>query len=397
MTQPLLLRGTVVTGGRRIDDGVVQVDGDRIARVGPARDWPEAVRPDPTGHTLLPGLVDVHCHGGGGHGFPEADADGVRAAVAHHRAHGTTTLLASLVSAPPAVLAGRIDLLAPLVAEGLLAGIHLEGPFLSVARCGAQDPAALRPGDPALLAALLERAGGAVASVTLAPETAHYPLLLAVLAEHGALPSLGHTDATAAQTTAAVRAARGARLSATHLFNGMPPLHHRAPGPVAACLAAAARGEMVVELVADGHHLDDDTVATVFDLVGPDRIALVTDALAAAGMPEGRYPLGPMQVDVAGGVARLAPTAAGPGGALAGSTARLVDVVRRAVHGAGVDLTAAVRAAATTPAALLGRGHEIGELAPGRRADVLVTDSGLAPVAVLHASAWTGPPVPAPL
>ena len=393
MTGPLRLRGAVVTAGRLVDDGVVEVDGDRITRVGPARDWPEADRPAPTGHTLLPGLVDVHNHGGGGHGFPDADADGVRAAAAHHRAHGTTTLLASLVSAQPEVLAERIDVLAPLVAEGVLAGIHLEGPFLSEARCGAQDPAALRPGDPQLLRGLLDRAGGTVASMTLAPETAHYPALLDVLAENGVLPSLGHTDATAPATTAAIRAVRGGRLSATHLFNGMPPLHHRSPGPVAACLSAAARGEMVLELVADGHHLDDATVATVFDLVGPDRIALVTDAMAAAGMSDGHYRLGRLEVDVAGGVARLAPSALGPGGAIAGSTARLVEVVHRAVRHAGVDLPAAVRAATATPAALLGRGHELGELAPGRRADVLVTDGELEPVAVLAAGSWVAAPV----
>ena len=400
----LRLRGTVVTGGRRIDDGVVEVAGDRIARVGPAADWPEPVRPAPTGHTLLPGLVDLHCHGGAGHGFPEADAAGVRAAVAHHGAHGTTALLGSLVSAPPAVLAARIDVLAPLVAEGVLAGIHLEGPFLSAARCGAQDPAALLPGDPALLRRLLDRAGGTVASMTLAPETARYPELLEVLAEHGVVPSLGHTDATARQTTAAVRAASGAPLTATHLFNAMPPLHHRAPGPVAACLAAAARGEMVLELVADGVHLDDATVAMVFDLVGPDRIALVTDATAAAGMADGRYPLGPVTVDVVAGVARLARapagpgpagTTAGPGPAIAGGTAHLIDLVRRAVRHAGVELGAAVRAAATTPAAVLGLGHELGDLAPGLRADVVVADDDLRPVAVLRAGTWTGPAVPA--
>jgi N-acetylglucosamine-6-phosphate deacetylase len=390
----MLLRGAVVTGGQRIDDGVVEVVGDRIGRVGPATGWPEHLRPAPTGHTLLPGLVDVHCHGGAGHGFPEADADGVRAAVAHHRAHGTTALLGSLVSAPPAVLADRIDVLSPLVAEGLLAGIHLEGPFLSAARCGAQDPSALIPGDPVLLRRLLERAAGTVASMTLAPETAHYPELLAVLAEHRAVPSLGHTDTTAPATTAAIHAAGGVPMSATHLFNGMPPLHHRAPGPVAACLAAAARGEMVLELVGDGVHLDDATVAMVFDLVGPDRIALVTDAMAAAGMPDGRYPLGPMTVDVVHGIARLARTPDAPGGAIAGGTATMIDLVRRAVRYAGVDLAAAVRAASATPAALLGLGHELGDLATGLRADVVVTDGDLAPLAVLHAGAWTDVPVP---
>jgi len=206
-----------------------------------------------------------------------------------------------------------------------------------------------------------------------------------VLHEHGALPSFGHTDAGAAVTTAAIRAASSSgRLSATHLFNGMPPLLSRAPGPVAACLAGAARGERVVELVGDGVHLAPETVAAVFDLVGPAQVALVTDAMAAAGMPDGRYRLGALPVEVSGGVARLA-TAEGPG-AIAGGTARLVDVVRRTVA-AGVPLADAVRAASATPADLLGL-SDVGQLAAGMRADVLVTDADLNPTAVLRAGAW---------
>jgi N-acetylglucosamine-6-phosphate deacetylase len=381
-----VLRGRLVTGGTVVDDGVVTVVGDRIAYAGPTDRWNgiDGTLPPPApDRLLLPGLVDVHCHGGAGHGFPDDGVDGVRAAVDHHRAHGTTTLLASLVSAPAAVLRERLALLAPLVRAGELAGVHLEGPFLSAARCGAQDPAALVPGDPALLRELL--AGGGVRSMTLAPETAAADELVAVLREHGVLPSFGHTDAGAAEATAAIRAAaRTGRLSATHLFNGMPPLLSRAPGPVAACLAAAARGELVVELVADGVHLAPETVATVFDLVGPAQVALVTDAMAAAGMADGRYRLGALPVQVVGGVARLA-TVDGPG-AIAGGTARLVDVVRRTVA-AGVPLPDAVLAATATPAAMLGL-TDVGSLLPGMRADVLVTDAGIVPLAVLRAGAW---------
>lgn len=376
-----VLRGTVVTDGRTLPDGVVAIDGDRIAWVGPAGAWPgPSPLPPPSDSHVLPGLVDVHCHGGAGHGFPEAAAAGLHAAVAHHRAHGTTTLLGSLVSATAATLRERIAALAPLVRSGELAGIHLEGPFLAAARCGAQDPAAIVPGDPDLLDRLLDEGDGTVATMTLAPETPRYDELLAVLGRHGVLPGLGHTDATAARTTAAIREA-GPRVSATHLFNGMPELHHRSPGPVAACLAAAGRGEMVVELIGDGVHLADETVAAVFDLVGPDRIALVTDAMAAAGMPDGDYALGSMDVRVVDRVARLA----GPGGAIAGGTAHLVDVVRRAVRGGGVALGDAVRAASATPARLLGIDDEVGDLVPGRRADVLVTDGDLRPVRVLRA------------
>jgi len=145
-----------------------------------------------------------------------------------------------------------------------------------------------------------------------------------------------------------------------------------------------------VELIGDGVHLAVETVATVFELVGADQIALTTDAMAAAGMPDGRYPLGPMTVDVLGGVARLA-TEPGTIGAIAGGTARLLDVLRRTVRDAGVALPDAVTAATTTPARLLGLEAEVGDVTPGRRADLLITDHELVPHGVLRAGRWIGP------
>jgi N-acetylglucosamine-6-phosphate deacetylase len=381
-----LVRGDLVSSGRRVEDAVVLVEGERIAWTGPATDWPGLADelPAPSGLLILPGLVDVHCHGGAGHGFPEADADGMRAACELHLRQGTTTLLGSLVSAPAEDLERRVGALLPLVTSGLLAGIHLEGPFLSAARCGAQDPRSLVPGDPDLLRRLIEVGEGAIRSMTLAPETARLTELLDVLAAVDVTPSFGHTDASAASTRAAIEAVGGRRLGATHLFNGMPPLQSRAPGPVGACLAAAARGSMVLELIGDGVHLADETVAMVFDLAGADQIALITDAMAAAGMPDGRYPLGPMTVDVVAGVARLASERGEPG-AIAGGTSRLLDVLRRTVREAGVPLPAAVTAATRTPARLLGLDSEIGDVLPGRRADLLLTDRDLMPRAVLRA------------
>ncbi len=211
---------------------MVAVVDDRVGYAGPAAGFTGDLPPAAPDRLLLPGLVDLHCHGGAGGGFPDDDLPAVRAAAGHHHRHGTTTLVASLVSAPAEHLHRRLDLLRPLVAAGELAGVHLEGPFLAAARCGAQDPAALLPGDPQLLDELL--AGGGVVSVTLAPETAHADELVAVCRAHGVLPSFGHTDATAARTAQALRsAAATGRVSATHLFNGMPPMLSRAPGPVA--------------------------------------------------------------------------------------------------------------------------------------------------------------------
>ncbi|WP_211241255.1 N-acetylglucosamine-6-phosphate deacetylase [Pseudonocardia spinosispora] len=380
-----LLRGVVVSAGQRIDDGLVAVDGDRLSWVGPVRSWRGAPPPPPTERFVLPGLIDVHCHGGAGFGFPEADASGMTIAVEHHQAHGTTSLLGSLVSAPVDVLEKQIRILVPLVESGRLAGIHLEGPFLATAQCGAQDPNAIIPGDPEVLTGLLTAGEGHVRSMTLAPETPRFGELLRVMEEHRVLPSFGHTDASAAVTRAAIDRTGGAPVSATHLFNGMPQMHHRAPGPVAACLAGAARCALVVELIADGVHLADDTVSAVFDMVGPDHIALVTDAMAAAGMPDGRYPLGPKLVEVVDGVARLVDHPRG----IAGGTARLVDVLRRVVRRAGVPLVDAITSASSTPARLLGIDDEVGDLVPGRRADVLVTDADLTPVAVMRSGGWT--------
>ena len=258
----------------------------------------------------------------------------------------------------------------------------------------------MTPGDAELVRELAAAARGGLATMTLAPEVAGVvdggDDAVAALVDAGALPSFGHTDASAEQVDAGVARAVAllaeqpgagpARPTATHLFNGMRPPHHRDAGPVAACLAAAARGELVVELVADGAHLDAATVRAVFDLVGPGSIALVTDAMAAAGMADGDYVLGALAVRVRDGVARLASTSARDGdggGAIAGGTAHLLDVVRATVRG-GVRLVDAVRAAATTPAEVLGR-PELGALEAGRRADVLVVDEGLRVVRVRRA------------
>ncbi|AEI12956.1 N-acetylglucosamine-6-phosphate deacetylase [Cellulomonas gilvus] len=396
---PSLLRGRVVTPSTVIADGVVVIEGERLAWVGPAERLPAGLTaPAASDLTLLPGLVDLHCHGGGGTSFPDAvTAAEVAQAADEHLRHGTTTLVASLVTAPADVLLARTALLADAADAGVVAGIHLEGPFLSADRCGAQNPADMLAGDPALVRSIAHAARGHLVTMTVAPEVDGAHDVLEALVEAGALPSIGHTDASAEQVDAAADrtfdllaasdAARSERPTATHLFNGMRPVHHRDPGPVTACLAAAARGELVVELVADGTHLAAGTVRAVFDLLGADSIALVTDAMAAAGMPDGDYQLGPMAVRVADGVARIV-TEDGQAGAIAGGTAHLLDVLRFVVTH-GVPLVEAVRAAATTPATVLGR-RDVGALAAGRRADVLVVDDALRPLRVLRAGRQVG-------
>lgn len=378
-----VLRGRLVLADRVVDDGVVVLEGDRIAAAGPLgevpvpADGPPGDLPDDV--LLLPGLVDIHCHGGGGEEFGPDETSARRAAEHHHRA-GTTTVVASLVSAPREALLAGMRVCAGLAAEGLVAGVHVEGPFLSHARRGAQDPDALVGVDLGLVDDLADAGRGRWSVMTFAPELDGADELIRRLAEHRVVPAVGHTDASAGQTAKALSAAMAATGRpglVTHLFNGMPPLHHRAPGPAAACLAAAAWGEAVVELVADGVHLADETVSMVMDVAAPGSVVLVTDAMAACGMPEGRYTLGRLDVVVAGGTARLA-----DGSSIAGGVATLLDVVRRCVRHAGTSLVETVAAASRVPATVLGLDGEVGALAPGLRADVLAVDEALRPVAV---------------
>lgn len=388
------LRGRAVIGDLLLDDAVVAVRGDRVEAAGPAAQvlplLPDAVVERLAATSLLlPGLVDLHCHGAVGQDFASADESGARRAVQHHLRHGTTSLLASVVSLAPGRTTTALDVLGPLVHDGTVLGAHLEGPYLSVARCGAQDPHTLRDVDLPELAGWLGRAGGLVRTMTLAPERAGAGAAADLLRGAGAVPAAGHTDADEVTTSDFLRRAAscGQRALVTHLFNGMRPLHHRDPGPIAAALAAAARGAAVLELVADGVHLDDGTVRTVLDLVGPGAVALVTDAMAATGSADGRYRLGALDVDVSDGVARLA----GPppaGGAIAGGTTRLLDVVRRLVLDVGLPLVDVVRSASSTPAEVLGRGGELGSLLPGRRADLVVVDAGLHAVRVMQRGRW---------
>ncbi|CED90002.1 N-acetylglucosamine-6-phosphate deacetylase [Actinomyces succiniciruminis] len=400
---PSALRGRVVTPMQIIDDGIVVLAERHIAWVGPATEaaragWADLLataRSAPAGGYLLPGLVDVHCHGGGGESFPNAETPAqAMTAVREHRRHGTTSLVASCVTAAPEVLKARTRVLADLCDAGELAGIHFEGPFVSVERCGAQDPTYITDPDAALARELIALGRGHVATMTIAPEKPYITGddgVVAALIDGGALPSFGHTDAEAAPVRAALADAsariaaraeagapvRSARATATHLFNGMRPMHHRKPGPVPEFLAAAAGGECIVELIGDGVHLDPAIVRDMFETLGRENVVLITDALAAAGVPDGDYVLGSQAVTVSGGVARLT-----EGGALAGSTAHLLDVVRTTWRG-GVDLVDAVFAASCQGAEILGD-DSIGALEPGLWADVVVTDADLRPVTVIR-------------
>jgi N-acetylglucosamine-6-phosphate deacetylase len=357
----------VVTPDGVLEPGWVRVEDGRIAAV--ERGAPD--RSDLHGAVIVPGLVDIHCHGGGGASFDSADPEECARAAAFHRDRGTTTLVASLVSAAPSDIERRASVLSELADDGLVAGIHYEGPFLSVARKGAHDPALLRDPDPATVDRLLKVRH--VRMMTIAPELDGGLDALRRVRDAGALAAVGHTDAPYEVVRQATLA--GAQVG-THLFNGMRPLHHRDPGPILALLEAP---DVVVELIGDGVHLHPAIVAHVVRTAGAARTALVTDAMAAAGMPDGDYELGGLDVEVREGVARLA-----EGGSIAGGTATAASVLRRAVNDSGVPIEEAVRLSATTPAELLGL-TDRGAVAPGRRADLLVLDEDLTVRTVVRA------------
>ncbi len=380
---------TVAVSGNRTGtvsgDRTGTVSGDRTGAP-PAGGPGEATSTGPTGptgnptihsgYTIVPGFVDMHVHGGGGHTFTTADAGSARAAAGFHLDHGTTTMVGSLVSSPFPLMLDAIREFAPLVAGGVLAGIHFEGPYLSARRCGAQNPAYLR--DPARdeLLPLLEAGRGVIRMITMAPERDGALDAIRLVTDHGVVAAVGHTDATYERTMAAIGA--GARVG-THVFNGMRPIHHREPGPVLALLGSA---DVVCEFIADGTHLHDGALAFAATAGGPDRTALITDAMSAAGMPDGDYDLGGQQVTVSGGVARLARD-----GAIAGSTLTLDAALRRAV-GAGIALPDAVRMLSSTPARALGLADEVGAITAGLRADLVVLDEELRVVRVMRAGRW---------
>jgi len=385
MTAPALA-GRLVTADGILDKGVLEVRPDgTIGYVGPASGWsgppPEAVE------TIAPGYVDIHCHGGGGHTVTSGDPDEVAAAASHHLSRGTTTMLASLVSASTPDLVASIAAIAAVAETGSpVVGCHVEGPFLDPAHRGAHDPAHLRhPGSDEIatwLAAGVDDAGvETVRMVTLAPELPGAAAAAELLERSGVVVGLGHTGADARDFGEALRSLR--RPLVTHLFNGMEPLHHRRPGPVAASLDALAGGATHVELIADGVHLDDETVHLVFAVDPGRHVVLVSDAMVAAGMPDGDFELGSVRVRVVDGRAwtRTDPPS------LAGGTSHAADLVRRCVVHAGVDPVAAVAAATSTPAALLGL-DDRGNLATGLRADLVVLDRDWRVRRVMRGGDW---------
>ncbi|MDR3662067.1 MAG: N-acetylglucosamine-6-phosphate deacetylase [Mycobacterium sp.] len=378
----LITAGAMVLGDSVCRPAWLEIDGDLIVACGggPA---PRAADVDFPDGVAVPGFVDMHVHGGGGFSYGTDDPDEIAGAAEFHRNHGCTTTLASLVTAAPEVLLSQVRTLADAVRGDVIAGIHLEGPWLSSARCGAHDASQLRDPDPAEIDALLAAGEGTIRMVTIAPELTGADAAIERLVDAGIVVAVGHTDASYEQTKRALQL--GATVG-THVFNGMRPLHHRDPGPA---LALLEDSRVTVELIADGVHLHPALVHQVAVTAGSDRVALITDAMAAAGMQDGSYALGGLDVEVCGAVARLSGRST-----IAGSTATMDALFRTAATGLESASDSALRHAvamtATTPARTLEL-DDVGVLRPGMVADLVVLDRQLQVAAVLAGGVWVAP------
>ena len=377
MAALLVIRARAVDANGVSDDSwVLAVDGV-IRAVGLGESWRERVDNlnggdggdgeleivDADGDTITPGFIDLHVHGGGGYSFSDGPA-AIEAALAMHRSHGTTRSLVSFVSSPVDALAIGLRNVAELRdRDPLVLGAHAEGPYLSPDRRGAHDASFLRRPTIDEIDDLLDAAGGCLQQITIAPELPGALDVIERLVESGVAVAVGHTDADYEQARAAFNA--GATI-ATHVFNAMPPVHHRRPGPVVAAIDSPG---VTLELVNDGHHVADSIVRLVF-AAAAGRVALVTDAMAAAGAPDGEYQLGDRAVSVSGRSAVLAGT-----DSLAGSTLTLDEALRRTVA-VGVSEVEAVAALTSTPAHALGLDDRLGRLAPGLAADLVLLDAG---------------------
>lgn len=320
---------------------------------------------DAEGCYVIPGLIDVHFHGCCGEDFSDATPEGLQAMADYQIAHGITYICPAGMTVSEEQLFRICENAAAHCRNSTsgaeLVGINLEGPFLSEAKKGAQNAAFLRKPDIALTGKLQAASGNLIRLITIAPEE---PDALDFIKNTDDITiSLGHTAADYDTATAAFHA--GAK-HVTHLYNGMNPLHHRLPGVIGAAFDAP---DTKVELICDGIHIHPSIVRTTFQLFGKERVVLISDTLRAAGMPDGEYSLGGLDVIVRGNRATLADAP----DTLAGSATNLMDCMKTAVS-FGIPLADAVRAAAFNPAQAIGIDHRVGSLDAGKEATVILLD-----------------------
>lgn len=376
--QPIVIHSDrAFTPFEEIHDAVVVIQGSKISAVGQRGkvDLPRGVREINAGSRMIvPGFVDVHIHGAGGHDVMEGTREALEIISATVAAHGTTSLVATTVTASETETRKSVAGIAHFIlntsqypARELSAeilGIHFEGPFISPARRGVHPAKWIVPPSLELLAQFLGEARGTAQILTLAPELPGALELIAAARRAGLVVSLGHTDATYEQAQAAIEAGAS---HAAHVYNAMRPFSHRGTGVIGAVLTSP---KVSAELIADGVHVDEAAMRMLVELKTPERVILVSDGISATGMPDGNYKLGMFEVTVSGGVARNSE------GKLAGSTLPLDRALRNMVA-LGVPLSSALQMITANPARQIGLGARKGMLAPGGDADLVVLDDEL--------------------
>jgi N-acetylglucosamine-6-phosphate deacetylase len=382
-----------LTPFEEISDAVIVIQGTKISAVGPRGKvaMPRGAREIAAkGKTIVPGFVDVHIHGAGGHDVMEGTPEALEIIAATVAKHGTTSLVATTVTASEMETCRSIaDIANFILNEGLsparglsaeILGLHFEGPFISHARRGVHPPEWIAAPSSAMLMRFLAEARGTGLILTLAPELPGALELIAVAREAGLVVSLGHTDANLEQALAAIAA--GAR-HAAHVFNAMRPFSHRDTGVLGAVFTSA---DVSAELIADGVHVDSTAIRVLLGLKSADRVILVSDGISATGMPDGKFQLGTFEVTVSEGVCRNAE------GKLAGSTLTLDRALRNMVA-LGVPLSSALRMVTANPARQIGLGSRKGVLAPGADADLVFLDSNLEVRGVMTRGAGLAMPI----
>lgn len=356
--------GTLITPFETLAGRDLVIEGGVIAALAPAGGAAQGETVDARGLFVAPGMIDVHVHGSDGHDTMDATPEALHGMARFFARHGVTAYYPTTMTAPPDAIHAAIENARRCSqpddgAQHL--GVHVEGPYLSPKHPGAQPASALRDPDPAEYGAWL--ASGVVRLITAAPERPGALELIEAGLDAGVEFALGHTDATYDQVLEA--ASRGVR-QATHTFNAMVGLRHREPGTVGGVLAD---DRIFAQVIADGIHVHPAVVKVLARAKGPGRTLLITDAMRAAGLPDGQYDLGGQPITVSGGVART------PGGALAGSTATLDAVLRNMMAFAGLTLAQALPMATSAPAEAMGLAGRKGVLAPGADADVILLDA----------------------